>query len=137
MKVLIQDIIVKRRIRKDLGDISDLMESINKFGLLNPLTISERMELIAGFRRLEACKALGYEEIECNVIAVESKIDKLLVEADENMTRKDLTVNEIERYEDDKRFLQAHGLEKVRLWIMRLFKIIRAWVRKYILRDRG
>jgi ParB-like chromosome segregation protein Spo0J len=134
MKVQIEDIIIKKRIRMDIGDISELMESISKFGLLNPITITESKELIAGYRRLQACKALGFREIECRIVPVQSKIDKLLIEADENMTRKDLTVGEIERYEDEKRYLQANGFDKVWLWFLRIYKMIRTWIRRSILR---
>jgi ParB family chromosome partitioning protein len=134
MKVRIDNIIIKKRIRRDIGDISHLMESINRFGLLNPISVTEGMELIAGYRRLQACKALGLEEIECRIVPVESKLDRLLVEADENMTRKDLTVGEIERYEDEKRYLQARGFDKVWLWFFRIYKMIRAWIRRFILR---
>jgi ParB family transcriptional regulator, chromosome partitioning protein len=134
VKVLIQDIIIKNRIRIDTGDISDLMESISKYGLLNPITVTKDFELIAGFRRLEACKALGMTEIECNVVNIQSKIDKLLIEADENLTRKDLTVLEIERYEDEKRYMMSNGLQRIRLWIIRLFKRILSWIRRNILK---
>lgn len=134
MKVKIDDIIIKNRIRIDTGDISDLMESISKYGLLNPITVTEDFELLAGFRRLEACKVLGMTEIECNVVTVRSSIDKLLIEADENLTRKDLTVLEIERYEDEKRYMMSHGLDKIRLWIIRLFKKILSWFRRNILK---
>jgi len=134
MKVKIDDIIIKRRIRTSLGDLAYLMESISKFGLLNPITVTENLELVAGFRRLEACKALGMMEIECTVMPSLSKFDRLLVEADENLTRKDLTIAEIERYEDEKRFLQSRGLERVRLWFIRLFKRITEWIRRFILR---
>jgi ParB family chromosome partitioning protein len=134
MKVRIDNIIIKKRIRRDIGDISHLMESINRFGLLNPISVTEGMELIAGYRRLQAFKALGLEEIECRIVPVESKLDRLLVEADENMTRKDLTVGEIERYEDEKRYLQARGFDKVWLCFFRIYKMIRAWIRRFILR---
>lgn len=134
MKVRIQDIKIKSRIRIDTGDISDLMESISKFGLLNPITVTEDFDLIAGFRRLEACKALGMTEIECNVVAIHSKIDRLFIEADENLTRKDLSVREIERYEDEKRYLLAHGVQKILLWFIRLFKMIASWIRRNIFR---
>jgi ParB family chromosome partitioning protein len=134
MKVRINDIIIKKRIRRDIGDISDLMESISKFGLLNPITVTEGKELIAGYRRLQACKALGLEEIECGIVPAQTKIDKLLIEADENMTRKELTAGEIERYEDEKHYLQARSFEKVWLWFFRIYKIIRTWIRRFILR---
>jgi ParB family transcriptional regulator, chromosome partitioning protein len=134
MKARINEIIVKKRIRRDIGDISDLMESISKFGLLNPITVTERMELIAGYRRLEASRALGLEEIEYRIVPVQSTIDMLLIEADENITRKDLTAREIQHYEDEKRYLQARGLEKVRLWFIRIYKMIKEWIRRFILR---
>lgn len=134
MKVLIDDIIIKRRIRTAVGDLTYLMESINKFGLLNPVTVSDNLELVAGYRRLEACKALGWKEIECTIMPAMSKFDRLLVEADENLTRKDLTITEIERYEDEKRYLQSRGLERFRLWFVRLYRRIREWILRYILR---
>lgn len=134
MKVKIKDIAVKYRIRTETGDISDLMESISTYGLLNPVTVSESMELLAGFRRLEACKALGMTEIECSVVPAKSDIERLLIEADENLVRKSLTAQEIGRFESEKRYLQASGIEKARLWIIRLFERIVEWVRKNILR---
>ena len=134
MKVRIQEIKVKSRIRIETGDISDLMESISKYGLLNPITVTEDFGLIAGFRRLEACRSLGMDEIECNVVNFQSRIDRLFIEADENLTRKDLTVHEIERYEDEKRYLTAHGVKKILLWFVRLFKMIASWVRRNILK---
>jgi ParB family chromosome partitioning protein len=137
MKARINEIIVKKRIRRDIGDISDLMESISKFGLLNPITVTERMELLAGYRRLEASRALGLEEIECRIVPAQSTIDMLLIEADENITRKDLTAREIQHYEDEKRYLQARGLEKVRLWFVRMYKMIKEWIRRFILRREG
>lgn len=137
MKVRIDDIIIKKRIRMDIGDISHLMESINRFGLLNPITITEDKELVAGYRRLKACKALGLEEIECRIMPVRSNVERLILEADENMTRKDLTVGEIERYEDEKRYLQASGFDKVWLWLLRIYKIIRTWMRTFKLRWGG
>ncbi len=133
MKVRIDDIVVKRRIRTSTGDLSYLMESISKFGLLNPINVTENYELVAGFRRLEACRELGMTEIECNVMPVLSKFNRLLVEADENLTRKDLSISEIERYEDEKRYLQSSGFERIRLWFIRLFKIIMEWIHRVIL----
>lgn len=134
MNVRVEDIKIKKRIRKDIGDISELMESISKFGLLNPVTVTEDMELVAGFRRLQACKALGMEQIECSVVPSGSRIDRLLMEADENLARKDLTFAEVQRYEDEKQYLLAGGFEKLRLWFLRLFRTIAAWVRKFVLR---
>ncbi|HDQ14841.1 MAG TPA: chromosome partitioning protein ParB, partial [Sediminispirochaeta sp.] len=61
MQVPINEIVVKKRIRRDLGDLSRLMESIREHGQLNPVLINSRRELLAGQRRLEAIKRLGWK----------------------------------------------------------------------------
>lgn len=57
--VLIEQINVGERFRKDLGDIKSLADSIAELGLLQPIALSENYELVAGQRRLEARKSLG------------------------------------------------------------------------------
>lgn len=52
----IADIKVGKRIREDMGDIARFAESIEDLGLLNPITVDERGRLLAGARRLAACK---------------------------------------------------------------------------------
>ena len=64
MKLKIEEIRIKKRIRSDLGDLDELCQSMNKYGLLNPVTINRKKILLAGFRRLEAAKVLGWQEIE-------------------------------------------------------------------------
>jgi ParB family chromosome partitioning protein len=51
-----------------LGDIPALAASIRKFGLLRPVLITPDNRLIAGRRRLEACKLLGWKTIPVNVV---------------------------------------------------------------------
>ena len=75
MIIKIEDIKVKKRVRKDLGDIDSLKESIRLYGLLNPITINADHELVAGERRLEACKALGMERI--NAVVLDANVDKI------------------------------------------------------------
>jgi ParB family chromosome partitioning protein len=64
----ITDIIIDHCYRHDLGDIQELAESIREFGLLRPILITPDNRLIAGRRRLEACKVLGWETIPVNVL---------------------------------------------------------------------
>ena len=66
MKIAISDILVDEeiRIRKDIGNLEVLQSSIEKVGLINPVLIDENNNLIAGFRRLTACRNLGRKEIE-------------------------------------------------------------------------
>ena len=64
MLVRISEIQVKKRIRKDSGNINELSESMNIHGLMNPIVLTREYQLIAGFRRLESAKKLGWENIE-------------------------------------------------------------------------
>ena len=82
MKIKISEIKIKDRIRKNAGDIETLKESMKTHGLINPITITNNHELIAGFRRLNAAIELGWEYIDCFIIKVDSKIQKLQIEAD-------------------------------------------------------
>ena len=96
MLVKIEDIKVRRRVRKDLGDLAALKESLRNYGLLNPITLNSNYELVAGQRRLEAAKILGWERI--NAIVIDStvgKIDQLEMELEENNQRKDFTDEEL------------------------------------------
>jgi ParB family chromosome partitioning protein len=64
----VTDIIIDHCYRQDLGDIPALAESIREFSLLRPVLITRDNQLIAGRRRLEACKLLGWKTIPVNVI---------------------------------------------------------------------
>ncbi|MCP4674206.1 MAG: ParB N-terminal domain-containing protein [Deltaproteobacteria bacterium] len=48
----------------DEQNIRNLMGSIQKVGLLNPITVNQNNRLVSGHHRLEACKRLGHREIE-------------------------------------------------------------------------
>ncbi len=98
MKIAIDQIRVDEdiRIRKDVGDIRSLEESIEAVGLINPLLIDERMKLLAGFRRLTACKNLGWKEVEVRILELNGDLLRMLdVEIAENFYRKDFTPEEI------------------------------------------
>lgn len=67
----IENIVVGDRRRKDLGDIDSLANSIADIGLLHPIVVSLDGKLIAGQRRLEACKRLGMTEIAVTTVEVD------------------------------------------------------------------
>jgi ParB family chromosome partitioning protein len=95
IKRTIDTIKVGERHRKDLGDIPSLAVSIAKVGLLNPITVTSEGLLIAGHRRLEACKHLGWRLIQCVVADdLESAIARLTAERDENTERKEMSIAE-------------------------------------------
>ena len=66
--VHIADIKIGARYRKDMGDIAGLASSIDAVGLLHPIVVSPAKKLLAGQRRLEACRLLGWTEIPATVL---------------------------------------------------------------------
>ena len=58
----IDSIIVGKRHRREIGDIASLARSIGEIGLLHPVVITPKGELIAGERRLRAMQQLGWTE---------------------------------------------------------------------------
>jgi len=88
----IMDIIVGERHRRDLGDIDALARSIAEVGLLHPIPIRPDCILIAGTRRLAACKTLGWQDIPVHVV----ELDKIARgEIAENAYRKKFLPSEI------------------------------------------
>ncbi|MFO8042839.1 MAG: ParB N-terminal domain-containing protein [Alkalispirochaeta sp.] len=85
---------VHHRVRRDLGDLQALMTSIKAHGLLNPIIVTEEYDLVAGHRRLEAAKRLGWRAIQCRVVESRDKTQLLQMEMDENMARKDFSSDE-------------------------------------------
>lgn len=91
--VPIDDIVTIKR-KRPLKDFEALKNSIKELGLLNPITVYRDKVLVAGYHRLEACKALGWKEIP--VINLEN--DNLKAEQaqiDENIIRNKLTALEM------------------------------------------
>ncbi len=122
MKIKISDIKIKKRLRRDPGDLSDLVNSIHKNGLFNPVLINDKNELLAGYRRIQSVKLLGWTEIEYNRINAKSKLDKFNVEVDENTARKDFSYEELIHIEEMKKYLNAKGIKKILLWLKMMFK---------------
>jgi ParB-like chromosome segregation protein Spo0J len=88
----IEQVKIGERFRKDLGDIQSLADSIKELGLLQPIVVNEATnELIAGHRRLEACKLLGWTEITANMVNLEYLVKG---EYAENAFRKEFTKTE-------------------------------------------
>ena len=106
MKVLIKDIKIKKRVRKDLGDLEMLKDSLKRFGLMNPITINSQNELVAGHRRLEAAKSLGWSTIDAIMVETKDKLLLLELELEENNQRKPFT--------DDELYEGYKALEKLR-----------------------
>ncbi len=96
MIVDINKIIVKDRIRKDFGDIQELAENIKQCGLINSPVINKNYELIAGERRLRACKFLGWKQIDVKMMDTRDSDHDFDIEVSENEDRKDFSRTERE-----------------------------------------
>jgi len=95
MQIPLDDIRVKRRIREEPEDIEDLMNSMKRYGLMNPITINSENVLIAGRRRLEATRRLGWHMISANVIEATDRVSELEMEIEENTQRSNFTDQEL------------------------------------------
>lgn len=87
MLVSVNDIKILRRVREECKDVESLMESMKTYGLMNPITITDDYYLVAGFRRLEAAKRLGWNKINAEMIPNVDKITALEIEMEENAER--------------------------------------------------
>ena len=91
--------------RKDLGDLTELTESIKKKGIMQNLTVipghfedgewkEDCYTLIIGHRRCAAARNAGIEEVPCRIVDEMDKKDQVSTMLEENMQRNDLTVFE-------------------------------------------
>lgn len=82
--------------RKNIGDVTDLAASIKTNGLLTPLSVvpnGSRYRVIAGHRRLAACKQAGTGAVPCFVLDLDP-LQQLEAMITENCQREQLTVLE-------------------------------------------
>ncbi len=123
-EVAISKIKLKKRIRKDLGDLSSLINSLRKYGQLTPIILNNRYELIAGNRRLESAKRLGWETINAIVVERETDLEMLELEIEENIQRRDLSAEEL-----------SDGFDRLDEWrnpglLKRFLDWLRKWIKK-------
>ena len=89
--------------RKDLGDLTELAESIRKNGIMQNLTVipghfedgefvSGDYTLLIGHRRCEAARLAGIEKVPCKVVEDMSNKEQVSIMLEENMQRSDLTI---------------------------------------------
>ena len=125
MQVPVDSIALKERVRKDLGDLAPLMQSMKTHGQLNPIVITRSNELIAGHRRLESAKRLGWYTVDAVSIDTDSDVNKLEMELEENVYRKDLSPEELlEGYRRLEKLKRPPFFKRVARFIGRLFRKI-------------
>jgi len=105
--IAINTVRVENRFRKFLGDLAPLIDSIQVLGLLHPVLLNEDLLLIAGERRLESCKRLGWTEIPARIV----RLDEIRAQHDENVMRQDFLPSEavaIKRALEEEERAKAH-----------------------------
>lgn len=125
MQIPIEDITVRRRARKKGDDLESLADSMRRYGLLNPITVNSRYVLIAGARRLEAARLLGWKTISATVIDETDKARELELELEENTQRVNLSDEELMSAFTRLERLKNPGI-LTRVWaaIVRFFKTL-------------
>ncbi len=112
----VENIIIQERIRTGASDLDDLKKSIAAVGLIQPVILTNDNVLISGFRRLNACKELGWTHIPVIVYDRPEKPAAYFdMEFHENIGRKALTDEEVffYRQEREKRLASIKKRHKV------------------------
>jgi ParB family transcriptional regulator, chromosome partitioning protein len=105
----IREIRVINPLRKDLGNLEALSKSINQLGLLQPIIVrplDEYFDLVAGHRRLEACKRLRWRKVPCHVVELSDKA-AFEVALTENLDRK--TLDPLEEARAFQKYVATNG----------------------------
>jgi len=125
MRMAVYDIVLNLRVRKNLGDIGALMDSMKTHGLLNPITVTNKGELIAGHRRLESAKRLGWEYIDVIILDEPGPIEKLEIEIEENTQRKALSPDELaDAYVRLDKLRNPGFFRRLISWLINFFKTL-------------
>lgn len=99
----------------DPAALSELRASIQEAGLIQPLIVRKtcgKYELIAGERRLRACRQLGIKEVPC-VVQIAADETSAILALTENLQRQDL--HYFEEAESYRQLLRIHGLTQDQL----------------------
>ena len=126
----IDTIVIKSRRRKDLGDLSILEGSIRRLGVLKPVIIGNDNVLIAGERRLAACRNIGLDQIPAVKVDVEcDSITALNIQVDLNLCRKQFSSEELDAIIEMKKSLAGESpkenlclLSKTKAWFAEIIK---------------
>lgn len=98
MKLHPDNIIINERQRIDIGDISELCDSLKRLGQIQAICVElhpdNTYHLIDGFRRLAAAKKLGWTEISCTEKQNLTELQRQEMELEADTKRKDRTWQE-------------------------------------------
>lgn len=99
----------KTVLRRDNGQMSGLMASIQDKGLLEPIIVrpaDDGFEVVAGMRRYEACRKLGWRRLPAHVVELDDR-EAFEVSLLENIQRE--TLNPIEEARAFRNYVEEFG----------------------------
>jgi ParB family chromosome partitioning protein len=101
----------RRPLRNESGITEELLLSVAEKGLVQPIVVrplreEDGFEVVAGNRRLQACKTLGLRKIPCHVIELDDK-EAYEMSLVENLQRR--TLNPIEEAKAFKSYVDEYG----------------------------
>ena len=92
------DVIIKRSVRENYGDLQSLVASIKKLGLIYPVIIDKNNILISGNRRIEACLEAEIKTIPAVRLEIAyNSPEALEIQADDNLCRLPLTAEDFDK----------------------------------------
>jgi ParB family chromosome partitioning protein len=97
------------KVRGDPGNVRRLAASILREGLLEPIIVRPKdgsFELVAGARRLAACRLLGWRKINCQIIELDDQ-EALEAAIAENVARK--TLDPLEEARSFEEYTKRYG----------------------------
>ncbi len=98
-----------RVLRNETGPVAGLMASIQDKGLLEPIIVrpaGDEFEVVAGMRRYEACKRLGWRRVPAHVVELDDR-EAFEVSLLENIQRE--TLNPIEEARAFRNYVEEFG----------------------------
>ena len=144
LKVLeVSQIVQGKNIRNERdSEILELAESIDRQGLLNPITVQMgkkgKYEVVAGHRRFEAVKRLGLPHIECNIVNDLNEQEIILAQIAENCQRKQMSACElVDVFEDLKKRFHlnqraiATKFGKSEAWVTNQYQAVKLLASQY------
>ncbi len=114
-QIPVGEVKVGERLRRlDDGKVVELMNSYELMGVINPISVDQEFQLLAGAHRLEAARRLGWETIESKVFDDED-LQRELIEIDENLIRNELCyIATAEHILNRERILESLGKRRER-----------------------
>lgn len=85
-QMLLDEIVINNKYLRINSNVDELVKSIEKLGLINPLIVNKKNELLAGGRRYSAAKKLGLEKVPV-IVVNKNSLEEELISLDENLMR--------------------------------------------------